>query len=163
GAASRSVRDVLRRSSFAARSALSYDVLHYYFGQSYVYRAGTVDWPWAFADLKLARALGKRVIMTLQGCDVRRAGASNARNPVTMCRSDGCAAFQTCLNTLDHVRQQLIDDILPLCDHVFYLNPELGHDAQCGEFMPYASVDIDRVAISPPARNSIPIVLHAPS
>jgi hypothetical protein len=155
--------DKFTRALFAARSTLSYDVLHYYFGQSYMYRPGVVDWKWAFADLKLARALGKRVIMTLQGCDVRRAGHSNSRNAVTMCRSAGCSAFSTCIQSLDRIRQRLIDDILPLCDRVFFLNPELGHDTNCGVFMPYANVDIDEISISPPTRNSSPIVLHAPS
>lgn len=153
----------LRRASFGLKSAFDYDVIHYYFGQSYIYRAGRKS-VFNFADLKLAKRLGKRIFMTLQGCDIRQAGASNARNPITMCAPDGCSAYSTCLKTLDALRRQLEQEILPLCDRVFYLNPELGHHAGAkAEFLPYASCDIHAIKpIANPVRER-PVILHAPS
>lgn len=163
---SRDPRHRWARLAFGIEASARYDVIHYYFGQSYVYRAGRVS-RISFADLKLARRLGRRLFMTLQGCDVRRAGASNRRNAVTMCREGGCGAFAQCIAVLDEVRSQLVDEILPLCDRVFYLNPELGHEIAKpnirSDFLPYASCDIRAIRPALPSQRKRPIILHAPS
>lgn len=160
---SKSRLDRLRRVGFGLYSAIRYDVLHYYFGQSYIFRNGVVDPRMNFLDLRLARRLGKRIIMTLQGCDVRLAGTSYQRNAVTMCREGACGAFATCIASLDEVRRYLIEEILPLCDRVFFLNPELGHYVPGGRFLPYANVAVEEMAAAPPTRRERPLILHAPS
>ncbi len=162
GLAPKGLAPKLRRVAFGVKAALGYDVLHYYFGQSYINTAAG-DSRFDFADLKLARALGRRVFMTLQGCDVRHALASNRRNAVTMCKPDGCASYGMCLVTADRIRARLVADILPLCDRVFYLNPELGHHATSGTFMPYASCDIAAIAPVAPRHDRRPVIVHAPS
>jgi hypothetical protein len=116
-----------------------------------------------FADLKLARRLGRRIFMTLQGCDARLAGESNRRNIATPCAPGLCSVYETCIASLDAQRRALIDNILPLCDRVFYLNPELGHYVPNATFMPYANVDIDAIAIEPTKLRERPIIVHAPS
>src|SRR5690606_30198334 len=68
----RDYRAVARRAVFAVGAPFQYDVLHYYFGRSFLcwddYSEPNRLW---FGDLRLARALGRKVFMTLQGCDVR--------------------------------------------------------------------------------------------
>jgi hypothetical protein len=157
-------REKLRRFSAGILAPLRYDVLHYYFGRSLLY------WDdygpenrFPFLDLKLAKKLGRRIVFTLQGCDARLAGESNRRNAVTMCRPDGCSAYATCLAQLDAERRHLINDILPLADRVFFLNPELGHYVPRGEFMPYANVAVEAIMPEPPSARTRPKILHAPS
>jgi hypothetical protein len=162
--ASKSLAARMKYRFVRAALAFEYDVLHFYFGQSYFYKYDDPEWRFNFADLKLARKLGKRIIMTLQGCDIRMAGLSNKRNEVTMCRSGGCTRYDGCIGLHDRIREKLARCILPLCDRVFFLNPDLGASAGVGEFLPYANVDLR--AITPragrrdPAR---PLVLHAPT
>jgi len=153
----------------ARKTALSsapydFDVYHYYFGRS------LASWDdidelasESFSDLKRARELGKPIIMTLQGCDARLAGESNKRNAFTPCAPNRCPAYESCLSTYDHQRRRLIQNILPLCDKVFYLNPELGHFVPNATFLPYANVDIWKVRPQQKAANAIPRILHAPS
>jgi glycosyltransferase involved in cell wall biosynthesis len=155
------------RRTAAAGAPYDYDALHYYFGRSLAFWDDLPDLNVEpFADLKAAHAAGKTVIMTLQGCDVRLAAQSNARNAHTPCAAGRCPAFETCVSTLDAHRQQMIDDILPLCDRIFYLNPELGHFVPNGLFLPYANVDIQ--AVTPQKRPDStefrrPRIVHAPS
>lgn len=157
-------RDRLRRGIAGFTSPLRYNVLHYYFGRSLLLWDDYGDGEgWPFLDLRWAKRLGRKVFFTLQGCDARLAGASNARNPVTMCKPEGCSAYAVCRADLDRRRQSLIDDILPLADRVFYLNPELGHYVPMGQFLPYANVDVEAIRPEPTGERARPLILHAPS
>ena len=131
---------------------MRYDVFHYYFGQSF-FRWGSRAEPsrrW-FADLRLAKRAGRRVLMTLQGCDVRLSDRSAERNEITMCHLGHCESAASCRSGQDRARRLLIDRILPLAERVFVLNPELAHDVPAAEFLPYACVDVE--AIAPCRRN----------
>jgi hypothetical protein len=153
-----------RRLRFALMAPWRYDVLHYYFGQSF-FAWGNGRRPnrrW-FKDLQLARRLGRTVLMTLQGCDVRLSDRSAARNQVTMCHRGCCDSVAACRAERDQCRRVLIERILPGMDRVFVLNPELAHDVPGAEFLPYACVDVEALPVVPP-RTAGPItILHAPS
>ncbi|NIX76823.1 glycosyltransferase [Microvirga terricola] len=146
------------------RAPFDYDVLHYYFGRSLMYwdDYGSRNYL-PFLDVEVARRLGRSIIFTLQGCDVRIAGDSTIRNRFTPCRAGHCTVFDTCLATLDDQRRHFIRDILPKADRVFFLNPELGHFLGRGEFLPYSSVEIDRFEVIPPVTGRPPRILHAPT
>jgi hypothetical protein len=159
---------IAKRLAFGLTLPFRYDVCHFYFGQTFIMSGdpkAKVGWRArvTMADLRLARALGRKVFMTLQGCDVRLAERSNAANRWTMCAQGRCTQFQACLDHYDGGRQQLIDDVLPRCSAVFYLNPELGHSLPAGQFMPYASVEIDRIAPRYPVLSRRPRIVHAPT
>jgi hypothetical protein len=157
--------DLARRLSFGVVAPFRYDILHYYFGRSLLVwddLGGPLRLP--FVDARVARALGRKILFTLQGCDVRLAGESNRRNPVTMCRIvDGCANYANCIARIDERRRQLIERVLPIADRVFFLNPELGHYVPGATFLPYANVAVEEIAAAPASRRARPRVLHAPS
>lgn len=135
--------EIRRRQEVGAMAPFNYDVFHYYFGRSLLYWD---DLPQLnllpFEDLKWARKLGKRIVMTLQGCDVRLASVGNAKYPEIMCAPGRCSAYQVCISELDAQRRKLVEEILPLCDAVFYLNPDLGQYVPGGQFVPYTTLDI---------------------
>lgn len=159
-----SFREVIRRAPFGFLAPFKYDVLHCYFGRSLLYWDDLGKWNrFPYADIRIAKALGKKVFMTLQGCDVRLAGESNRRNQYTPCAEGKCSAFKTCISAYDEQRRKMIAEVLPLCDRVFYLNPELGHFVPNGIFMPYASAEIENVQVIPPDIDRIPRIVHAPS
>ena len=160
----RDAGSVVRRLAFGLAAPFRYDVLHYYFGRSLLsWDDWARGWKRPFLDLRLARRLGRRIFMTLQGCDIRIAAESHRRNRHTPCRDDGCSFYQNCLSQLDAQRVALARDVLPECDKVFYLNPELGFYAGKAEFMPYASVDIHGFDYLPPATRGKVRIVHAPS
>lgn len=156
-----------RFSAFAAVGAtpFKYDVLHCYFSRSWVSELSRLgNHRIAYADLYAAKSLGRRIVFTLQGCDVRLAGRSGKENAVTPCALNACAQYENCVASTDASRQWFIDQILPLADEVFYLNPELGRYLPRGEFLPYGNVDIQRISSSPPRPGrAVPRILHAPS
>jgi glycosyltransferase involved in cell wall biosynthesis len=166
-------------SGIAARSVLfglgvpwKYDVLHFYFGQTFLSPGRSFFKNRVFErivnycstiDLRVAKLLGRKRFMTLQGCDVRLAGEGNLRNDWTMCATGRCSLYQTCIEVLDARRRYTIGKVLPFFDRVFYLNPELGHVVPEGQFLPYASVEIEKFDVKLPATEGRPRIVHAPS
>lgn len=153
-----------KRFTYAMSTPWQYDVLHYYFGRSLMcwddYGARNALW---YLNLKLAKKLGRKIFMTLQGCDVRLAHRSAQNNPFTPCKTEHCTAYQGCVSQYDRERQWLINNILPYCDQIFFLNPELGHYLSRGCFLPYTSVDVAAVSVSPPKLSGPIKIVHAPS
>jgi len=160
-----SLFDRMRAFGAAAAAPFRHDVLHCYFARSWISELARLgERPIAFSDLHAARALGRRIVFTLQGCDVRLAGRSGRENEVTPCATGACLQYSNCLRAIDDSRRWFIDRILPLADDVFYLNPELGRYLPRGEFLPYCNVDIRRIERSPPrSQRAVPRILHAPS
>jgi hypothetical protein len=161
----KTIKNRFKRFSTAFLTPFKYDILHYYFGRSLMcwddYGSRKSYW---FSDLKAAKWLGRKVFMTLQGCDARIAGQSNIHNKITPCRENACTTFKMCDNYLDNERMFLIQKILPLCDKVFFLNPELGHYIPNGTFLPYANVDVENIEmVLPDSNHKRPLILHAPS
>lgn len=168
---SKTAKAAASRAAFALSAPFRYDVLHYYFGRSFMLwddwgvalgRSRASD-ALALLDVRIARRLGKRCFMTLQGCDVRIAGDSNRMNAWTPCATGRCSVFESCIQTYDRRRQAMVDKLLPLMDRVFYLNPELGHWVPRGTFLPYANVGIHDIEPSPPQGGRRPRIVHAPS
>jgi hypothetical protein len=149
-----------------------YDVLHFYFGQTFLSPGrsffknplvGRICDYFSTIDLRAAKLLGRKTFMTLQGCDARLAGEGNRRNDWTMCATGRCSLYQTCIEALDARRRYMIDEVLPFFDRVFYLNPELGHAVPEGQFLPYASVEIEKFDVNLPSTEGRPKIVHAPS
>jgi hypothetical protein len=116
-----------------------------------------------FSDLRLAKRLGRKVFMTLQGCDVRLSDLSASRNIVTPCHEGHCQVVPICRSTLDAQRRAMIHDILPQMDRLFVLNPELAYYVPGAVFLPYASVDVEVYEPIWPKREGPAVILHAPS
>lgn len=161
----------LARTAFALTAPFRYDVIHYYFGRSFMLwddfgrvlgRSPEEDRN-ALRDATLAKKLGRKLFMTLQGCDARQADVSNRTNAITMCKPDGCPAYVACTTGIDTTRRAMIETLLPLMDRVFYLNPELGHLIPNGTFMPYANVNVEGQNEFAPVPGRRPRIVHAPS
>jgi glycosyltransferase involved in cell wall biosynthesis len=136
-----------RRGRFLREALDHYDVFHFNFGQTLlqVRQLGRV-----VDELPLLRRLGKTVIVTYQGCDVRPFDRC-------FCRKATCASEAP-------YRQVAADRALRYADRVFYLNPDLGEWLPGARFVPYANVDVHAItpAPAPPARDEL-VVVHAPT
>jgi len=160
----RTPSNMLKRAVFATSAPFRYDVLHYYFGRSFFcwddYGKPNAAW---FLDLRIAKGLGRKIFFTLQGCDVRLSGQSAALNEFTPCKEGHCQAVPVCRSELDAQREALIQEILPLADRVFVLNPELVRFVPGAVFLPYASVELSRFSVALPRTDGPIRIVHAPS
>jgi hypothetical protein len=139
-----------RRARFVARAALRYDVFHFNFGQT-IYQALDAEGV-LHTELPWLKRLGKKVLATFQGDDVRPPEA----NPFAG-YSEGGLAEQGVLQA------QRRDALLKWADRVFFLNPDLGRWLPGAEFRPYASFEPRSVTPTPlPDGNGL-VVAHAPT
>ncbi len=160
----RSPLGLLRRLAFGLSAPWQFDVLHYYYGRSYIAFDGLdALGGLRFADLKFARRLERKVFMTLQGCDVRLAGRGDSRYEITACRTGHCSQFANCRDVVDQRRRHLIEHVLPLCNRVFVLNPEFCQYVPGATFLPYASIDVQAVRPVPPRLDGPIRIVHAPT
>jgi hypothetical protein len=136
-----------RRGAFLRHAIGRYDIFHFNFGQTLlqVRQLGRV-----VDELPLLRRLGKKIIVTYQGCDVRPFGECFCRNP-------WCAAENP-------YRAPAAARALRYADRVFYLNPDLGQWLPGARFVPYASFDPRGVQPAPPEPHDGELVVaHAPT
>jgi glycosyltransferase involved in cell wall biosynthesis len=103
-----------RRAVFLGRALRRYDVFHFNFGLTLltVRQLGLV-----VDELALVRRLGKTILFTYQGSDVRPGPAAN------------------------RYLQPAANRAVRFADRVFYLNPDLCHWLPGARFLPYANVD----------------------
>ncbi len=168
----KSFREMARRFLISFHELIKADVVHYYFGRTFW---TWDDWGYGLhqsglrgllprLELYLLRLLGKRIFLTLQGCDARLASESNSRNQITPCAEGRCGAYLACVELYDRQRQVMLREFVKITDRIFILNPELGWFTSNARFLPYANVDIDAVQVigARPIGRRLRLV-HAPS
>jgi glycosyltransferase involved in cell wall biosynthesis len=131
---------VWRLGRFLLHALRAYDVFHFNWGMSILdHRA----WNLHYWDLPLLKHLGKRIVVTFQGCDARMKMESRRRFPISACAECDVA---WCTERTDEVRRLRIGKVMQYADKVFALNPDLLHFLPGAEFLPYASVNPDEWA-----------------
>jgi glycosyltransferase involved in cell wall biosynthesis len=135
-----------RRAAFLRRALERYDVFHFNFGQTLLTLR---QFGLAFDELPLLRRLGKKVIVTYQGCDVRPFEACACRNPRCVAESPA--------------RLPRAARLTAFADKVLYLNPDLRRWLPTGTFVPYANVDPAEFAPEPLPEDDEIVVAHAPT
>jgi glycosyltransferase involved in cell wall biosynthesis len=135
------------RLRFIAEAARSYDVFHFNSGAPGV---ALRTHRGVFTELPMLRRLGKIVVVTWQGCDVR------PRAACPWCERPECLAHGPW-------READAKAMLKHADRAVFLNPDLGRYLPGATFLPYASVDVGAIEPRPlPDRGTI-VVAHAPT
>jgi glycosyltransferase involved in cell wall biosynthesis len=127
----------LRMSSFFLEAVRKYDVFHFNFGLSlfFIPRLNL------FLDVPILKQVGKKIVVTYQGCDARQREFCINNFPISACMERDCAGGQ-CNERTDVQKRKRIALHGKYADRVFALNPDLLYVIPNGEFLPYASVDV---------------------
>ena len=124
-----------RLGRFLLHAIRTYDVFHFNWGMSILDHKA---WNLHYWDLPLLKKLGKRIVVTFQGCDARMKMLSRERFPTSACAECDVA---WCTKEMDAIRRTRIGKVMTYADKVFALNPDLLHFLPGAEFLPYASVN----------------------
>ncbi len=126
---------IARLGGFFLKALREYDVFHFNWGMTI---ADYWFWDVNYLELPLLKKMGKRIVMTFQGCDARMKMESRERFATSACAECEVA---WCTPRLDGIRRKRIKKISAYADQVFALNPDLLHYLPGAEFLPYASVN----------------------
>ena len=144
-----------RRVEWLIRAATSFDVVHFNFGRSLAPAR-----PFRLADVPLLRRLGKKIVVTFQGDDVRQGDVARRRFELSTAHE----LPEAYSSGVDKARRRTVQVFSRCADRLFFLNPDLAYVLpDRAEFLPYASVDLSRYRPIPPPANRVPVVVHAPS
>jgi glycosyltransferase involved in cell wall biosynthesis len=130
-----------------AQAAHSYDVFHFNAGAPGIAvrtRRGV------FTELPLLKRLGKTIVVTWQGCDVRPRAACFG------CQKPECVQH-------DPWRARDANAMLKYADRAVFLNPDLRRYLPGAMFLPYASVDAAAIDPRPLPQRETVVVAHAPT
>jgi len=112
-------------------------------------------------DVRLLKLLRKKVFVTFQGDDIR-----TGEHAKQLDGYNTTMGVETNYYTpeVDAAKKIVLDSFQKHCDHLFYLNPDLGWmlPANKSTFMPYAHLDL-REWVPRYEQRKRPLVVHAPS
>jgi len=157
------VLSMFRLLSAIAKAATEYDVIHYNFGSSLVPYGNYPEFV-ELCDLPVLRKLGKKIVVTYQGCDARQRSYFSRHFDISACREADCYA-EICNNDQDLVKERRIKKFGRYAHKIFSLNPDLLHVLPSqAEFLPYTCVDLDEWQPSIKPRSNTPItIVHSPT
>lgn len=143
-----------------ARAAFDYDIIHFNGGRSLM-PSSPSRFPWlSRADLAYFKAIGKGIVVTYQGCDVRQKTASTARFPVNACE----LCTNPCSPELDRHKDYMVQGFDKHADAIYSLNPDLLWVLpERARFMPYATIDLREWQPEPARTAETFTILHAPT
>lgn len=135
----------LRKSAAAFRLIRDHDVINYSFGRSIVDYA----YPFELLDMRLAHRLGKTVVATFHGCDVR---------PLL---SGGC---DLCLAKCDvQTARRRVEAIERNADLLYVKTPDILPAVPCARYIPQAVSGVSTLPFLPSAGAGLFVIVHAPS
>lgn len=146
------------------RAAHDYDVIHFNAGRSLMPSShGTPAWL-SRLDLRYFKALGKGIVVTYQGCDVRQRGYCAASfGGIDPCSAE-CAT--PCSSEYDAHKARLVKGFERYADAIYSVNPDLLNVLpERAEFLPYTTVDLEEWKPSGKTRPSEGpfTIVHAPT
>lgn len=143
------------------RIARDYDIVHFNGGRSLMPSSPNRA-PWiSRLDLQYLKAIGKGVVVTFQGCDVRQYGPCKDRFDVNAC----VCCSTPCSPELDRHKAYIAQGFGKYADALFSLNPDLMWELpERAEFLPYATIDLEEWHLEPmDAEKPTFTILHAPT
>ena len=152
-------------------AALKADVIHYNFGQTimpqwYGNRGNSRLLRFYIrllehADLKLLKALGKKLVVTYQGDDARQGDYCLEHYRLSAAQFVDDSYYP---EDSDDNKRRLIKQVSQYFDRIYALNPDLINVLpSTARFIPYASVNPDKVNPYFETANEVPLVIHAPT
>jgi glycosyltransferase involved in cell wall biosynthesis len=165
------------------RLIFGYNIIHFNFGTTIMPDYCPLKQPWkarkvprflwtvyrlysnffTLKDLLFLRLLGKKIIVTFQGSDVRQNDFCRENFEITHSKN---IEYDYNEKFVDEARRKKIRAFAKYADALFAVNPDLLHILPPkAKFVPYAHVDPNEWTPSFPdfSDNHIPVVLHAPS
>lgn len=151
-----------RLLAFFCRAVMRYDVFHFNYGSSLL-PVGPLLRAFELSDLPLLRALGKTVVVSYQGCDIRQRDFCAKELAISACQAHNCQATP-CNDRTDAWKGDKARKFGRYACQVFAATPDLLRWLPAGaEFLPIAQVDLNQWRPEKPEIHDKLTLLHSPT
>jgi glycosyltransferase involved in cell wall biosynthesis len=142
------------RSIEAFRDAIArdFDVYHFHFARSLVPAVGGLPWFW---DLPVLRALGKRIVFTFHGSDVRKRSVHMAEDPWSYFRFSDVESDEERID-------KALAVIRTYAQHLVVASPLNYPFVGDAVYVP-KTIEVERFPFVGPPRRQRPLIVHVPS
>jgi len=152
----------LKMLCFFLKALTQYDIFHFNWGSSFV-----TSWHYLsfldLADLPILRWLGKKMVVTYQGSDVRQKSFCANNFAISPFAEPNCCGGVYNSKT-DAVRKKRAEKFGRYADKIFALNPDLLHVLPPqAEFLPYANVNLEEWQPVRKGESTKLVILHSPT
>lgn len=128
--------------NFFIKAAADFDIFHFNFGSSFLTNLPYFAF-FELSDLAALRAMGKKIIVTYQGCDVRQKDFCTTNFPISACANPNCYGG-ICDSKTDQLKRKRAAKFSRYAHRIFAINPDLLYVLpNRAEFIPAARVDLD--------------------
>jgi glycosyltransferase involved in cell wall biosynthesis len=148
------IENKAERTFAAFREALDrdFDVYHFHFARSLVSPVGGLPWFW---DLPVLRALGKRIVFTFHGSDVRKRSVHMEEDPWSYYRFSDVESNEERIDKALAVIRTYAQTLIVASPLNLTFVPE-------AEYVPKA-IELSKFSFAGPRRTERPLVVHVPS
>jgi len=155
-------RSALRLLAFFIKALTRYDVFHFNFGRSLLPYSRYLG-PLELSDLPILKGLGKKIVVTYQGSDVRQKNFCASNFAISAyAEADSYGSDKAYLS--DALKRKRADKFGRYAHKIFSLNPDLLYVLPPrAEFLPYSSVDLTEWLPSSKSKEERFVILHSPT
>ena len=148
------IENLADRAVDAFRDAIArdFDVFHFHFARSLIPAVGGLPWFW---DLPVLRALGKRVVFTFHGTDVRKRSVHMAEDPWSFYRFGDVESDEERIDKALAVIRTYAQQLIIASPLNFSMVPDAVYVPKIVEVARFTSIG--------PPRRQRPLIVHAPS
>lgn len=155
----RSARKLL---TFFLKAVAQYDVFHFNFGSSFLPHLPHLSFL-DLVDLPVLRTLGKKIVVTYQGCDVRQRNFCTNNFAISACAEPDCYGG-ICNSRTDALKKKRARKFGRYAHKIFAFNPDLLYVLPPqAEFLPYSSVDLNQWQPAKENKGEKLVILHSPT
>ena len=157
------VRGVLKLLDFFLKAVSYYDVFHFNFGSSLL-PLWHLPRFLELVDLPILKRLGKKIIVTYQGCDVRQKNFCTSNYAISACAQPDCYGGR-CNLTTDESKRRRVIKFSRYAHKIYGISPDLLHFLPPhAQFLPVTPVDLSQWQPSRLRKNNRNLtLLHSPS
>ncbi len=153
---------VCKLLQFYLKALIKYDIFHFNFGSSILPGRRYTKFL-ELSELPILRALGKKMVVTYQGCDARQKDFCTNNFAISACSQPDCYGG-CCTSKTDALKRKRAEKFGHYAHKIFALNPDLLHVLPLqAEFLPYSNVDLGEWLPVRKKSNEKLVIVHSPT
>jgi hypothetical protein len=151
-----------KAATFFLKALAQYDIFHFNWGSSFFTNLSYLRFL-EMADLPILRVLGKKIVVSFLGCDIRQRMFCTDNFAISACNEPDCYG-DYCTDETDALKKRHAETFSRYAHKLFAISPDLLHFLPpSAELLPVFTVDLDQWQPVQKVKSKNFVILHAPT